>query len=160
MSKILKVYTDASPSKFVIGAGIKILGPDQIKYEVGVPVKPGLSTNEAEMYSLLIGIDQAKSVIASHGLRRKVDVEFFIDCDPVIKGLFDQSTFRAASARTLKEKVKKALHSAGKSHFKTWKIQPVRSAVNPADRIAKAARQRWRDIWKSASPRGPSGRSS
>jgi hypothetical protein len=149
----MKVYTDASISKFVIGVGVKVIMPSEgIRFELGVPTKPGLNSTEAELYALLIGIDTVKSVIHCHKMKRQVDVIFYTDCEPALRSVFGFSTPRSEAAKTLAKKVKRNLDKAKRTHYKTWSLQPVRSASNQADKLARAARERWRAIWKQ-SPR-------
>jgi len=153
---LLKVYTDASPSKAVIGVGVKIIG-SKINLEIGVPIKPGLSTAEAEMYAFLIGVDLVRSIVGGLGLKRKAAVEFYLDSNPVIKFLYDMQEMKAASTNALKIQTLKALQDASK--VMSWKVQSTRAKTNPADRLAKSARQRWSTVWKAKEKREPSGRS-
>ena len=158
MDEPMRVYTDASLSKFVIGIGVKVTLPSAgIRFELGVPIKPGLNSTEAELYALLIGIDTAKSVIHCHKKRRQVDVIFYTDCEPALRSVFGFSTPRSDAAKTLAKKVKRNLNKGKRTHYLSWSLQPVRSASNQADRLARGARERWRSVWKDNNKSGSSG---
>ena len=144
----LRVYTDASLSKFVIGVGVKVTSIEGIRFDLEVPIKPGLTSTEAELYALLIGIDVVKSVVHCHKMKRKADITFFTDCEPALRSVFGFSNPRSQSTRALAKRVTKALDKANRTHFKSWKLQPIKSASNQADRLARAARDRWKSIWK------------
>lgn len=144
----IRVFTDASLSKFVIGVGVLVSSADGIRFELSVPIKPGINSTEAELYALLIGIDAVKSVIHCHKIKRKVSVTFYIDCEPALRSVFGFSVPRSQAARALAKKVAKALDKANKTHFKSWKLQPIKSANNQADHLARSARERWKQIWK------------
>jgi len=156
----LKVFTDASLSQFVIGAGVRISSnKDGIRFDLGVPVKPGLTSTEAELYAMLIGIDAVKSLIHCHKIKRKAEVTFYTDCESAFRFIFGASTPRSEATKTLAKKVRKSLDRAKKTHFKSWNLLTVKSASNQADKIARAARERWRSIWKQNHSQGTSGRS-
>lgn len=145
---IIKTYTDISVCKAIIGVGVCVelpsLAPDRM-YTIGVPIKPGLTTTEAELYGLLVGSDVVESLINTHGFK-EVEAHFFTDCESAIGALYKLGRVRSQATKNLAAQILKALDSR---YPENWSIQPVKSKDNPANEVAKATRRRWSSIWKA-----------
>jgi hypothetical protein len=155
---MIDAYVDASMSKNVTGAGIKIIVTDgcaKIKFGFKVPIRPGMTATEAELYVLLMAIDlvldiresSANSEIAGITPESVNLAVFHTDNESGIKGIYGLSSMRSMSTSTLINNIVKKLDKAKKSGL-SWSIAPVKTRNNQAHLLASEARRLWGRIWK------------
>jgi len=143
----IAVYSDASHRKTSIGVGavISYRGAD---LPVGGFISGRFTTVEAEILALLHAIDAVSGFVKSPSLRSlapitlKTHFVFYTDFKLIPDYLYGNAEPKDRQVRALLKQLIRDLDLLKQEGF-LWRVDPIKSGTNPADRCAKEAHDRW-----------------